>query len=335
VFVIAEAGVNHDGDVKTACALADAALDAGADAVKFQTFRTEALVSRDAPKAAYQERATGGDEGQYEMLRRLELGRADHLTLVDHCARRGIVFFSTPFDDASLDDLVALDVPLLKVPSGEVTNLPFLRRMAAAGRPIVLSTGMSTLDEVARAVDAIRGGGDPPLAILHCVSNYPAAPADTNLRAMDAIRAAFGVPIGLSDHTLGITVAVAAVARGATIIEKHLTLDKRRAGPDHAASLDPGEFRALVEAIRTVESALGDGHKRPAPSELDTRNVARKSLVAARSLAAGQTLTADAIAIKRPGTGISPADLDQAVGRRLRRAVAADGVITWDALEQP
>ncbi len=333
VFVVAEAGVNHNGDVELARRLVDAAVEAGADAVKFQTFRTAALVSRHAPKAQYQAAATGGGESQLEMLARLELSPEQHAELQARAAKRGILFFSAPFDEASADVLEALDVALFKVPSGEVTNLPLLRHVAAKRRPIILSTGMTTLEEVAAAVTAIREAGDPPLALLHCLSAYPAPAAEVNLRAMDALRARFGDPVGFSDHTLGIEVALAAVARGAAIVEKHLTLDTSLPGPDHAASLDPGGMTALVRGIRTVEAALGDGRKRPMPSELDTLRVARKSLVAARALRAGERLAADAVLIKRPGTGISPAELGRALGRRLRRDVAADEVLDWTVLE--
>jgi len=332
VFVIAEAGVNHNGDTALARKLVAAAAAAGADAVKFQTFRTEALVARTAPKAAYQVETTGDGESQLEMLRKLELGPSAHAALRDESAKRGILFFSSPFDEASADALEALGVALFKVPSGEITNLPFLRHLAAKRRPLIVSTGMSTLDEVAAAVTAIREAGDPPIALLHCLSSYPAPAEETNLRAMDTLSARFGCPVGLSDHTTGIDIAIAAVARGATIVEKHLTLDKGLPGPDHRASLDPDELAALIRAIRRVESALGDGDKRPKPSEADTRRVARKSLVAARPIRAGERLTRDLIAIKRPGTGISPAELDRALGRVVVRALAGDDVIDWAAL---
>jgi len=335
VFFVAEAGVNHNGDPGLALKLVDVAADAGADAVKFQTFRTDALVTRQAPKAAYQRAATGGGDSQHAMLSRLELDGAAHAALRDHSVRRGIVFFSTPFDEASADDLDELGVALFKVPSGEITNVPLLRHLAAKRRPLIVSTGMSTLDEVARAVEVIRSAGDPPLALLHCLSAYPAPAAEMNLRAMETLRARFGVPVGLSDHTAGLAVSLAAVARGAAIIEKHFTLDKTLPGPDHAASLDPVELRALVQGVREVESALGDGEKRAMPCELDTRRVARRSLVAARPLRAGEALTRDAVRIKRPGTGIPPSELERALGRRVRRDVAADEVIEWSALENP
>jgi N,N'-diacetyllegionaminate synthase len=332
IFVVAEAGVNHNGDLTLARRLVDAAVEAGADAVKFQTFRTETLVSRVAPKAAYQRETTGAGEGQREMLRRLELGVEEHALLFEHCAKRGILFFSAPFDQGSADLLESLGVALYKIPSGEITNLPLLRHVAAKRRPIILSTGMSTLDEVEQAVTAIRGVGDPGLGLLHCLSAYPAPVSEVNLRAMGTLRERFGCPVGFSDHTLGIEIAVAAAALGATIIEKHLTLDKSLPGPDHRASLDPGEFVGLVRCVRSVEAALGDGRKRPMPSEMETCAVARKSLVAARVITAGEILTEAALAIKRPGIGISPAELPQALGRRVRRDLAQDEVIGWDAL---
>ena len=335
VFVIAEAGVNHNGDIALARRLVDAAAECGADAVKFQTFKVDALLTREAPKAGYQVETTGGGESQREMLARLELGTDRLAELRDRAAKHGLVFFSAPFDEASADALETLDVALFKVPSGEITNLPLLRHVAAKGRPVIVSTGMASLDEVEQALAAIRAAGDPPVAVLHCLSAYPAPAGEVNLRAMDSLAARFGCPVGFSDHTLGIVVAVAAVARGAAIIEKHLTLDKSLPGPDHRASLDPAEFGAMVKAIRVVESALGDGVKRAMPSELDTRRVARKSLVAARALKAGERVAAEDLLSKRPGTGISPAELPRVVGLRLTRDIAADEVISWEALARP
>jgi N,N'-diacetyllegionaminate synthase len=332
-FVIAEAGVNHNGDAALAHRLVGEAATAGADAVKFQTFRAADLVTRAAPKAAYQRETTGGDGGQREMLARLELPAEAFAALRDESARRGLVFFSSPFDEASVDLLAALGVALFKIPSGEITNLGYLRHVAAKRRPIILSTGMSTLEEIAAAVDAIRRAGDPPLALLQCVSAYPAPAEETNLRAMDTLRDRFGCPVGLSDHTTGIEVSIAAVARGAAIIEKHFTVDKTLPGPDHRASLDAAELAALVRSIRRVEAALGDGDKRPMPSEADTRRVARKSLVAARPIERGEKITREMIAVKRPGTGISPADLERAIGRTTARPLATDEVIDWAALE--
>jgi sialic acid synthase SpsE len=266
------------------------------------------------------------------MLVSLELSAEAHVGLRDRSRERGLVFFSAPFDEESADLLERVGVAVFKIPSGEITNLPLLRHVAGKQRPIILSTGMSTLDEVACAVDTMREAGNPPLALLHCVSAYPAPADETNLRAMDTLRARFGCPVGLSDHTLGTAVAIAAVARGAAIVEKHLTLDKTLAGPDHRASLDPGEFAALVRSIREVESALGDGDKRPTRSEADTRCVARKSLVAARSIRAGERLATADVAIKRPGTGIAPADLPRVLGRAVLRDLAADELISWEVL---
>ena len=332
-FLVAEAGVNHNGDPDLARRLVVESAGIGADAVKFQTFRAADLVTREAPKAAYQRETTGGGGGQREMLAGLELPPAAFAALCDESVRRGIVFFSSPFDEASADALESLDVALFKIPSGEITNLAFLRHVAAKGRPIILSTGMSTLEEIATAVGAIRSAGDPPLALLQCVSAYPAPAEETNLRAMDTLRERFGCVVGLSDHTTGIEVAIAAVARGAAIIEKHFTVDKTLPGPDHRASLDAAEFAALVQSVRRVEAALGDGDKRPMPSEADTRRVARKSLVAARPIGRGEKITREMIVVKRPGTGISPADLERAIGRTAARPLAADEVIDWAALE--
>jgi N-acetylneuraminate synthase/N,N'-diacetyllegionaminate synthase len=335
VFIVAEAGVNHNGEPALARRLVDAAAECGADAVKFQTFTVDALLTETAPKAGYQVETTGAGESQREMLARLELGTDRLAELRDRAAKHGLIFFSAPFDEASADALERLDVALFKVPSGEITNLPLLRHVAAKGRPIILSTGMANLEEVEQAVAAIREAGDPPLALLHCLSAYPAPAGEVNLRAMDSLAARFGCPVGFSDHTLGIEIAVAAAARGAAIIEKHLTLDKTLPGPDHRASLDVAEFSSMVRAIRSVESALGDGVKRPMPSEADTRRVARKSLVAARALKAGERVAAGDLASKRPGTGISPAELPRVLGLRLARDVAADEVIPWEAFARP
>ena len=335
IFIVAEAGVNHNGDPALARRLVDAAAECGADAVKFQTFTVDALLTRGAPKAGYQVDTTGAGESQREMLARLELGPGELAGLRDRAAKHGLVFFSAPFDEKSADTLEALGVPLFKIPSGEITNLPLLRHLAAKGRPIILSTGMASLEEVEEAVAAIRAAGDPPLAVLHCLSAYPAPSGEINLRAMDTLAGRFCCPVGFSDHSLGIDIAVAAAARGAAIIEKHLTLDTTLAGPDHRASLDPPAFAAMVRAIRNVESALGDGVKRPMPSESDTRRVARKSLVAARALGAGRRLAVEDVVVKRPGTGIPPGDLPRALGRTLTRDVAADEVIPWEALGEP
>ncbi len=324
-FVIAEAGVNHNGDLSLAKKLVRAAKQAGADAVKFQTFKAERLVTRDAPKADYQIRTTGGTESQYAMLKRLELSESDHRVLMTLCVELDILFLSTPFDELSADLLDKLGVTAFKLPSGEVTNLPFLSHVARKRKPVLLSTGMSSLAEVKQAVAAIRKH-NKHLVLLHCVSNYPAAPADVNLRAMITMDRAFRVPVGYSDHTMGLGVALAAVALGARVIEKHLTLDRSLRGPDHQASLEPDEFKALVEGIRTVEAALGNGRKEPAASEAATRAVARKSLVAAAPIRKGDVLNSGLVAVRRPGTGLSPAMLGKIIGKKVKRDIA-DGTL--------
>jgi sialic acid synthase SpsE len=310
----------------------DVAAAAGADAVKFQTFAVDRLVTRSAATAPYQTRAMGGESSQHALLRALELSPAAHDALAARCVELGIEFMSTPFDPDSARYLKRLGVRRLKISSGDVTNLPMLRLVGGLGLPVLLSTGMSDLAEVEAAVAALRAGGLTDLILLHCVSSYPAEPADTNLRAMDTLAAHFGVPVGLSDHTRGIMVAVAAAARGACCIEKHFTLDRALPGPDHQASLEPAELAALVAAVREVERALGDGVKRPTASEVPVRAVARKSLVAARDLPAGQRLTTEDVAILRPGTGLSPAALDTVLGRRLARAVSAQTLLAEDML---
>ncbi len=330
-FVIAEAGVNHNGDVALARKLVDVAAEAGADAVKFQTFSVDRLVTPTAAPAEYQRRT--GAASQHEMLRQLELSRAAHEELAAHCATRGIEFMSTPFDPESARFLAGLGVRRLKVPSGEITNLPLLEVVGSLGPQVILSTGMAEMAEVETAVATLCRAGATDLVVLQCVSNYPAEAAATNLRVMDTYAQAFGVPVGLSDHTVGLTIAIAAVARGARYLEKHFTLDRTLPGPDHQASLEPDELAALVRAVRDVEAALGDGIKRPAPSELPVRDVARKSLVAARDLAAGSVLRQEDVVILRPGTGISPARLPDVIGRRTVRAIAAHTPLTDDMLE--
>lgn len=315
-FIIAEAGVNHDGDLAVAHALVDAAADAGADAVKFQTFNPAALVSDEAPAAAYQRDRTGATE-QRAMLDALTLPAEAWTALAAHAERRHLLFLSTPFDVASADLLDAIGIAAFKVPSGELTNLPFLQNLARRGKPLLVSTGMATMAEVADALLAIRAAGNPPVTLFHCVSAYPAPGEECNLTAIGSLAAAFGVPVGWSDHTPGTTACVAAAALGAVILEKHLTLDRTRTGPDHAASLEPMQFAALVREVRFVSSALGDGIKAPMPSELDVRRVARRSLHAVRDLAAGDTLAdADLVAL-RPGTGLPPSAIRSLVGRRL------------------
>jgi N,N'-diacetyllegionaminate synthase len=333
VFVIAEAGVNHDGDLDTAIALVDAAADAGADAVKFQTFDPAALTVEEAPLADYQrERGEAGD--QRRMLERLRLPDDAFARLAEHAAARGIVFLSAPFDEGSAQLLADLDVPAFKLGSGELTNLPFLARVAGYSKPMILSTGMATLEEVDAAVRTVRDAGCRHLALLHCVSSYPTPIEQANLRAMDTLRHAQpDAVIGYSDHVLGLDAAVASIALGAEVLERHLTLDRNRPGPDHALSSEPGEMAELVRRVRATEAALGDGAKRPQPAEADVREVARRSLVAAQALRAGDALTADAVTAKRPAGGLSPARLPELVGRRLARDVAAGARLSDDDLE--
>jgi N-acetylneuraminate synthase len=332
VFVIAEAGVNYNGDLDLARQLVDAAAAAGADAIKFQSFRAETLASRSAPKANYQIAATGGDESQFEMLKRLELSDEAHRILMAYCAKRSILFLSTPFDEERADFLQSLGMPAFKIPSGEITNLPFLAHVAAKKKPILLSTGMSDLTEVGQAVEIIRRAGGDELALLHCLTNYPADPSEANLRAMKTMADAFSLPVGYSDHTPGIEVALAAVALGARIIEKHFTASRVLPGPDHAASLEPLELKALVQGVRTVESALGNGIKRSMPSEEGNRRVARKSLVASRDISAGAVIGDDDIAVLRPGTGVSPAHRDQVIGKKARTTILRGIPITLEML---
>ena len=329
-FVIAEAGVNHNGELARARDLVRLAARAGADAIKFQTFDAERLATAAAPKASYQVARTGRDETARQMLEQLELSADDHRALMEECRREGITFLSSAFDEGSADLLEELGVEAFKVPSGEITNLRFLAHLAGKGKPLIVSTGMSTLEEVETALSAIREAAPVPVVLLHCVSLYPAPAAGTNLRAMATLRERFDVPVGYSDHTLGIDVALAAVALGACMLEKHFTADRGLPGPDHAASLEPGELAAMVAGIRSVESALGDGVKRPLAAEAETAAVARKSIVAAADIAAGAVIPAAALTVKRPGTGLPPSRLDWVAGRRARVAIAEGTVITED-----
>ncbi len=332
IYVIAEAGVNHNGSVDLALQLVDAAKASGADAVKFQSFRADLLATRSAHKAAYQERTTAQSESQFEMLRRLQLDAAAHLTILEHCKKIGIQFLSSPFDEQSADMLEELNVPLYKIPSGEITNLPLLRHIAAKRKPLILSTGMCTLGEVEEAVHVLQDAGCVELTLLHCVTEYPAPYAEVNLRAMHTLKLAFGLPVGYSDHTPGIEIAIAAAALGAEVIEKHFTLDRSLAGPDHAASLEPLELQQMVTAIRHVEAALGSGIKAPAPCELPNISVARKSLVASCALPSGHRLEAGDLAIKRPGDGLAPKFLPVLIGRTLRVAIERDDKLNWEHL---
>jgi N,N'-diacetyllegionaminate synthase len=336
-FIIAEAGVNHNGDEKMALALVEAAVKSGADAVKFQTFSADKLTRKGAEKAEYQKQATG-DGDQHGMLKALEMSENLHQRLFSRCAELGIEFMSTAFDEESLDFLVALGVKRIKVPSGEITNAPLLRHMAGKGLPLIVSTGMAELDEVVAAVDVIRAariahGFAEPLAemvtILHCTSNYPTESADVNLRAMNTMARTTGLPVGYSDHTLGLAVSTGAVALGATVIEKHFTLDSELPGPDHKASLEPDQLGALVRQIRDVEAALGSDVKAPTVSELPVRELVRRSVTTVRSLAAGATVGKDDVTLMRPGTGIPPIDLDKVIGRKSARNISAGETLTW------
>lgn len=329
VLVIAEAGVNHNGDMVLARRLIDAAADAGADLVKFQTFNADRLVTKDARKADYQTKNTGQNETQHAMLRRLELDESMHHDLIAHCASRGIGFFSTGFDIGSIDMLVALGQDHFKIPSGEITNLPYLRHIGRLDKDVIVSTGMATLGDIEAALDALEQAGTARsrLTVLHCTTEYPTPMGEVNLRAMQSIQTAFGVPVGYSDHTVGIEVAIAAVAMGATVIEKHFTLDRTLPGPDHKASLEPHELAAMVSAIRNIEAALGDGVKRLTPSEARNKTMARKSLVAARPISSGEIFSEANLVTKRPGHGISPMRWDEVVGRIAQRDFAADELI--------
>jgi len=328
-LVIAEAGVNHNGDLAIALRLVDAAADAGADVVKFQTFKADRLVTRSAPKAAYQSAATGAAETQHEMIRKLELTEEMHRAILDRCKARGIRFMSSAFDVESLEMLEALGLDTFKVPSGELTNLPYLRRIGSYRKPVILSTGMATLDEVRAALEVLDKAGVPRKAItvLQCTTEYPAAAADVNLRAMQTMKNELGVAVGYSDHTRGIEIPIAAVAFGAAVIEKHFTLDREMPGPDHAASLEPAELKAMVDATRNVEAALGDGVKRPSAAESGNKAAARKSLVASASIRKGEKFTESNIAIKRPGTGVSPMKWDDVIGRVAPRDFLPDELI--------
>jgi len=331
-YVIAEAGVNHNGSLDTAIKLVDVAADCGAHAVKFQTFRADRLVNKSAPTADYQRANTGLTESQFEMLSRLELSREHHLHLIQHCKQRGITFLSTPFDEISADFLEDLNVPAIKVSSGDLTNIPFLCHLARKNKPLIISTGMSFLGEVEMAVQAIRANGNPPFVLLQCVSNYPSQPEDSNLLAMNTLAAAFQCPVGYSDHTLGCQVPLAAVALGACVVEKHFTLDRSLPGPDHAASAEPAELKALVDGIQIVKSSLGHGRKEPSKGELNTSKNARKSIAAARTLAPGTKISRDMLQMLRPGTGLPPAMIELVIGRTVRALIEAGQLISLDLI---
>jgi N-acetylneuraminate synthase/N,N'-diacetyllegionaminate synthase len=332
-FVIAEAGVNHNGELDLAFQLVDAAVAAGADAVKFQTFIADELLTAEAVKADYQKTTTGEQESQLEMIKRLELSFDDFRKLKTYCDDRGITFLSTPFDLTSVDFLRELDLVVFKISSGDLTNHPLLRHVASQNRPVILSTGMSDMDEVREALAVVHNAGNNDVILLQCVTNYPAAAEDINLKAMLSMQSAFDVNVGYSDHTLGIEVALAAVALGACVIEKHFTLNKNFAGPDHRASLEPDEFKAMVDGIRKVEAALGNGLKVPAASEAGNAAVARRSIVAARDISVGTVITLAEIAFKRPGTGLPPRMAEHLLGKTARVNVAAGSLLQLEMFE--
>ncbi len=335
VFVIAEAGVNHNGDMGLALRLCDAAKATGADAVKFQTFRARDLVVPGAPTAEYQARQTGAQD-QYAMLEALELSEDQHRQIKAHCDAIGIEFFSTPFSVEAVDMLVRLGVKRLKLSSGELTHRRLVQHAAATGLPLLLSTGMATMDETREALAWVREarGHLRDVTVFHCTSAYPAPPEALNLSAIPAMQRDLGVAIGYSDHSEGIEAALAAVALGATVIEKHITVDRTLPGPDHSASLEPGEFTQMVTGIRRVAAMRGDGAKAPTPAERDTARVARRSVAAARDIPAGTLITEDMLVCRRPATGIAPRDIGLVAGARAREAIAAMTVLQWDQLER-
>ena len=329
VIIIAEAGVNHNGSYELAIKMVDEAKRAGADYVKFQTAKPELVISTFAPKAEYQKETTGAAESQLDMCKAIHLPLTDYKPLKEYCDKVGIGFMSTPFDLVSIDVLEPLYMDYYKIPSGEITNLPYLRKIASKHRPVILSTGMCEVEEVEAALQVLEQGGvkRSDIIVLHCNTEYPTPMADVNLRAMDDLRRSLGVEVGYSDHTKGIEVPIAAVALGATVIEKHFTLDKTMEGPDHKASLEPDELKAMVDAIRNIEQALGDGHKHVSPSERKNMDIARKSIVAARDIRKGEVLTEENITTKRPGNGISPMRWDSVIGTTAIRDFGYDELI--------
>lgn len=314
VYIIAEAGVNHNGKLDLALKLCDAAKEAGVDAVKFQTWKTENIVTARARQAAYQTENTGVEESQFDMLKKLELSYDHFRYIQDYCKKIGIDFLSTPDEEESLEFLVSLGLPFIKVGSGEVTNIPYLRKIASCGKPVILSTGLSTLAQVATAYDTLLQAGAPTVSLLHCTTNYPCPYDEVNLRAMQTLKDAFKCQVGYSDHTMGTEIPVAAVAMGAEIIEKHFTLDRTMEGPDHKASLEPAELKLMVEQIRHIEVAMGDGIKRPNKSEAENAKVVQKSILAKRPIKMGEKLTEEMLTVKRAGAGISASLWDNVIG---------------------
>ena len=327
VFIIAEAGVNHNGNLEIARELVNEAAKAGVDAVKFQTFKAENIVCKNAAKAEYQKEATDAEQSQLEMLKKLELTEEMHRELVVYCKEKGVLFLSTPFDVDSVDYLSGIGMEIMKIPSGEITNYPYLKRIAQTGKKVILSTGMSGMDEVKATIAVLREYGSKDISVLHCNTEYPTPFSDVNLKAMLTLRDELGVEVGYSDHTLGIEIPIAAVAMGAQIIEKHFTLDKSMEGPDHRASLEPQELREMVRAIRNVEMAIGTGDKQPSKSEQKNIAIARKSIVAKRRIEKGQIFTEENLTTKRPGTGISPMKWNEVIGTVAARSYEEDELI--------
>ena len=328
-FIIAEAGVNHNGSVEIAKKLIDTAVSSGVNAVKFQTFKAENLVCKDMQKAEYQKKNTSKNESQYEMIKALELNKDAHLEIIEHCNKNNIMFLSTPFDHESIDLLEALKMPIFKIPSGEITNYPYLKKIAGLKKQVILSTGMSTLEEVASAIKILLNEGvdRDDLTILHATSEYPCPINEVNLSAMVTIGKKFNLKFGYSDHTEGITVPISAVALGATIIEKHFTLDRNMDGPDHRASLEPNELTLMVDGIRKIEKALGDGKKTPSPSEIKNINIARKFIVASRFIKSGEVFNKSNIIAKRSGEGISPMRWNEVIGQKAKQDFQEDQII--------
>lgn len=335
VLIIAEAGVNHNGDIELAKKLVDVAAEAGADIVKFQTFKTENLVSKDAKMARYQVSNTQKEDSQFNMLKKLELSSSDHDILIAHCKEKNIRFLSTAFDLESLDQLSDLGIQLFKVPSGEITNYPFLKKIGLKNREVILSTGMSSMLEIKEAIDLLVASGTKlnNITVLHCNTEYPTPMEDVNLQAMNTIKKEFNVNVGYSDHTSGVEVAIAAVALGAQVIEKHFTLDKNMNGPDHKASLDPEELRQMVRSIRNIEKAMGSDLKEPSASELKNKSVARKSIHLASDLEKGHILTENDLIMKRPGDGISPMKINEVLGKKIKHSLSTDSKLKSEDLE--
>jgi N,N'-diacetyllegionaminate synthase len=327
--IIAEAGVNHNGNMTMAKKLVDAAADAGADLVKFQTFKAETLVTQSAKKAEYQKILTGEGESQFEMIKKLELDRTAHEELIQYCKIKNIQFLSTAFDHDSIDLLAELNIPFYKIPSGDITNLPYLRHIGRMGKPIIMSTGMSTLEEVRVALNVLleSGAEKNKITILHCNTEYPTPMEDVNLKAMLTIQDELDIAVGYSDHTLGIEIPVAAIALGACVIEKHFTLDRTLPGPDHCASLEPEELKLMVAAIRNIEKAMGDWVKKPSPSEMKNMSIARRSIVAKKPISKGELFSEKNLTVKRPGTGVSPMEWDTYIGRSADKEYQMDDLI--------